>query len=86
MHLYLLNPVLYILERVHIVNGVGEYNSHGPSIVGLGDSFEPLLASCIPYLQLNPRIAHIEYLSFKVDALVNKDVPMVVRWELRKLF
>jgi hypothetical protein len=47
----LFKPVLNILKCFSFVDGVGENDAHGSSVVCLGDCFELLLASCVPDLE-----------------------------------
>ena len=51
MKLNLFEPVLNILKCLSFVDGIGQDYAHGPSVVGLGDSFELLLSRCVPNLQ-----------------------------------
>lgn len=53
MGLDLLNPVFDVMEGLSFVDGVGEYDAHGASVVGLGDGLETFLAGSVPDLELD---------------------------------
>ena len=68
MLIYLLEPIRNVVESSLVSAIVDEDDPHGSLVVSLGDSAEPLLASCVPHLQLDPLIIDINFLNFKVYA------------------
>ena len=68
MLINLLEPVGNVVESSLISAIVNQDNAHGSLVVGLGDSAESLLASCVPYLQLDPLLIDVNFLDFKVNA------------------
>jgi hypothetical protein len=50
MHFDLFDPIFDIIEGGSLIDGVGQNNAHGTSVVSLSDCFEPLLSGGIPYL------------------------------------
>jgi hypothetical protein len=68
MHFYLLDPILNILKRLAFVYGVSEHNAHSPSVVGLRDGFESLLASRIPNLEPDFIFANGNSLNLEIDS------------------
>ena len=86
MNFDLLDPVLNVFKGLPFVDCIGEYDTHGSPIVSLSDSFKLFLASSIPNLEPNFVLADDNGLDFEVNAWVRDRVPMVVRWEVIKLF
>lgn len=68
MHLYLFYPVLNIYKTLPVVDGVGEHDAHGSTVVSLSDRFEFLLASSVPYLQPHLLLADHYRLYFEINA------------------
>ena len=68
MLINLLEPVGNVVESSLISAIVDQDDPHGSLVVGLGDSAEPLLASCVPHLQLDPLLIDVNFLDFKVNA------------------
>ena len=83
---YLLEPVLHSIKGSSIIDSVYHNDPHSSLIVGLRDSFESLLASSIPYLQSDFFAINFYRFNFEIDSFMRRIVPMVVRWELMKLF
>lgn len=68
MLINLLEPVGNVVESSLISAIVDQDDAHGSLVVGLGDSAEPFLASCVPHLQLDPLLIDVNFLDFKVNA------------------
>lgn len=68
MLINLLEPVGYVVESSLISAIVNQDNAHGSLVVSLGDCAEPLLSSCVPYLQLDSLVIDVNFLDFKVNA------------------
>lgn len=68
MLINLLEPVGYVVESSLISAIVNQDDAHGSLVVSLGDSAEPLLSSCVPYLQLDSLVIDGNFLDFKVNA------------------
>ena len=68
MLINLLGPVGYVVESSLISAIVNQDNAHGSLVVSLGDCAEPLLSSCVPYLQLDSLVIDVNFLDFKVNA------------------
>ena len=68
MLINLLEPVGNVVESSLISAIVNQDNAHGSLVVSLGDCAEPLLSSCVPYLQLDSLVIDINFLDFKVNA------------------
>ena len=68
MLINLLKPVGYVVESSLISAIVNQDDAHGSLVVSLGDSAEPLLSSCVPYLQLDSLVIDVNFLDFKVNA------------------
>jgi hypothetical protein len=64
----LLEPVGNVVESSLISAIVNQDNAHGSLVVSLGDCAEPLLSSCVPYLQLDSLLIDVNFLDFKVNA------------------
>ena len=64
----LFDPVLYVLEGLTFIDGVGEDDAHGAAVVGLRDGLELLLASRVPDLQPYLLLADGDELGLEVDA------------------
>jgi hypothetical protein len=64
----LLKPVGNVVESSLISAIVNQDNAHGSLVVSLGDCAEPLLSSCVPYLQLYSLVIDVNFLDFKVNA------------------
>ena len=47
------DPVLDVVEALLVGDVVDQHDAHGAAVVGGGDGAEPLLASCVPDLQLD---------------------------------
>jgi hypothetical protein len=64
----LFDPVSNVPEA-HLVSAVVcEYDSHGPFIIGVGDSLEPVLARSIPYLHFNFFVIDFDSLNFEINS------------------
>ena len=50
----LLQPDRDVLEALHVAHVVCQDPAHAVAVVGLGDGAKPLLARCVPQLQLHP--------------------------------
>lgn len=68
MLINLLEPVGNVVESSLISAIVNQDNAHGSLVVSLGDCAEPLLSSCVPYLQLDSLVIDVNFLDFKVNA------------------
>lgn len=68
MLIYLLEPIGNVVESSLISAIVNQDDPHGSLVVSLCDGAEPLLASCVPDLQLDPLIIDINFLNFEVYA------------------
>ena len=68
MQLYLTDPILDILEAFLLGAIVSENDAHGPLIVGLRDGAEPLLAGCVPNLQLNVLAIDLHSLDLEINS------------------
>ena len=68
MLINLLKPVGNVVESSLISAIVNQDNAHGSLVVSLGDCAEPLLSSCVPYLQLYSLVIDVNFLDFKVNA------------------
>lgn len=68
MQFDLFDPVFNVHECLTLVYRVGKDYSHGTSIVGLGNCFEFLLPSCVPYLKSNFFFTDKNRFGFEVDA------------------
>ena len=68
MLIYLLEPIRNVVESSLISAIVNQDDPHSSLVVSLGDGAEPLLASCVPHLQLDPLIIDINFLNFEVYA------------------
>jgi hypothetical protein len=66
--IYLLEPIGNVVESSLISTIVNQDDPHGSLVVSLGDGAEPLLAGCVPDLQLDPLIIDINFLNFEVYA------------------
>lgn len=64
----LFDPIFDVHEGVSFADGVGEYDAHGASIVGLRDSFELFLSGCVPDLQSDFIFSYQDGLGLEVDA------------------
>lgn len=60
-------PVFHRIERLQVVDRVSHDNAHSPFVVGLGDSFEPLLPRRIPYLHSYFFTIDLQRFYFKVN-------------------
>jgi len=63
----LVHPSLNILERISINYRKSKNYSSGAFVVGLGDIFESLLASCVPNLQFIPPVVDRNSFDFEID-------------------
>lgn len=86
MGLYLLEPVLHRIERRPIVDSEDHDYPHSPLVIGLSDGLEAFLASGVPNLHTNFFAVDFDGLNLEVDSLISGELPMVVRWEVMKLF
>ena len=68
MQLYLTDPILDILETFLLGAIVSENDAHGALIVGLRDGAEPLLARCVPNLQLNVLAIDLHSLDLEINS------------------
>jgi len=68
MCLDLFQPVLNIAESALFSAIIDQNNSHRTLVICLGDSTETLLASCVPYLQLDSLVLNINGLDLEVDS------------------
>ena len=68
MKLYLTDPILDILETFVLCAIISQNDAHGPLIVGLRDGAEPLLASCVPYLQFNVLAIDLHSLDLEINS------------------
>lgn len=68
MYLDLFDPILYILEGLPLIDGVGKYNAHGSPVVSLSDGFKLFLSCSVPYLQPNFVFSNHDSLDFEVNA------------------
>ena len=68
MSLDLLQPVRNIVESGLLRAVVDQDNTHGTFVVSLCDRSESLLSCCVPYLQLNTLVLHVDCFDLKVDA------------------
>ena len=72
MKFYLTDPILDILEAFVLGAIVSQNDAHGPLIVGLRDGTEPLLAGCVPNLQLNVLAIDLHCLDLEIDSYKEK--------------
>ena len=83
----LLHPILERIKRCKVINRVDHDNAHCTFVISLGDGLKSLLASCIPDLHTDFFAINLYGLDFEVNTLVREnDVPIVVRWDVMKLF
>jgi len=82
----LFHPVLDIIKWVPIIDCIGQNNSHCSPIIRLCDCFKTLLSCSVPDLKLNLRASQVEHFGFEIYAWIRGGIPMVERWEVRKLF
>ena len=68
VQLDLFDPIFNIFKRLSLIDCVCEYDSHGASVVGLGNGFEFLLTGCIPNLQSYFLFSYHDGFGFEVDA------------------
>lgn len=68
MEFDLFDPVFDVHEGFSLVDGIGEDDAHGSSVVGLGDGFELFLSSRVPDLQSNSFFAYHDGFGFEIDA------------------
>lgn len=66
--LNLREPLLHVVEALHIGDIIDDSNAVGAAVVGGGDGAEALLASGIPDLHLNGLALDVEGANFEVDA------------------
>ena len=71
----LAEPVLYVLEGLFVVDGVGDDDAVDAFVVSGGDGLEaglrgglPLLAGRVPDVELDGVLFDVERLDFEVDA------------------
>ena len=86
MGLDLFQPVFHGVEGGAVIDCVGHDDAHRSLVVRLGYGLEALLACCVPDLHADLLAVDLDCLDLEVNALVRGGVPMVVRWELMKLF
>ena len=72
MSLDLFEPVLDIVKSAFLGAVVDEDDAHGSLIVGLCDGSESLLSSCVPDLELDSLVLHINRLDLEVDTYSDK--------------
>jgi hypothetical protein len=82
MHFDLFGPVLDVVKGSAVVNGVGEDDAHGPSIVCLSYCLEALLSRSVPNLKLHSVARHVQHFSLEINAWMRDFIPMVERWEV----
>ena len=68
MQFDLFDPVLNVIKTVSLIDSVSEDDTHGSSIISLGDCFELLLSGSIPNLQTDSVLANHDGFGFEVDA------------------
>jgi hypothetical protein len=64
----LLEPVLYVVERLLVCAIVNQDDPHRALVVSLSDRSKSLLPGRVPYLQLNPLVIDVDLLYLEVDA------------------
>ena len=64
---YLSHPVFKSIKWLHIINSVGHDNAHSSFVIGLGNGFESLLSSRIPYLHSNFLAIDLYGFDFEID-------------------
>jgi hypothetical protein len=67
MLINLLQPILDVIESLLVSAVVHQNDAHRPLVVSLSDSPESLLSCCVPHLQLNLLIVHVDLLYFEVN-------------------
>lgn len=68
MSLNLLEPILYVVEGALLGAVVDEHDAHGSLVIRLSDRAEPLLACCVPDLQFDALVLHIDRLYLEVNS------------------
>ena len=68
MSLYLLEPILDVVEGDLLAAIVHEQDTHGTLVVRLRDRAESLLAGCVPHLQLDILAHEVDRLDPEVNA------------------
>ena len=68
MKLNLTYPVPHVIKAVFLCAIVCKNNAHSPFVVGLGDSSEPFLACCVPYLKLHILAINLDRFNFEVNS------------------
>jgi hypothetical protein len=61
-------PVLNVIEGLHVGAVVHKNDAHCSFVVGLGNGSKSLLTSCVPHLQLHSLIIHVYLLDLEVNA------------------
>lgn len=86
MGLYLFEPVLHGVEGRPIVDSEHHNYPHGALVISLCNRLESFLASSVPNLHTYFFAVDLDGFDLKVDSLMADELPMVVRWEVMKLF
>lgn len=70
MLIYLFQPILNVIEGLLLSAVVHQDDTHGSLIVSLGYCPETLLSCCVPNLELDSFLVHIDGLDFEVNSYI----------------
>lgn len=60
------------MERLSVIDSVGQYNTHCTTIISLGDGFKPLLPCSVPNLKSDFMFANVDGFNFEIDSYGRK--------------
>ena len=91
MLIYLLQPILNVIEGLLLSTVIHQYYTHRSLIICLSDRSESLLSCCVPNLQFNSFVIHIDCFYLEINTYSNivcqfiRDLPIVGMWLTGKL-